>query len=236
MIDIHCHLLYRVDDGAHTIEESVEMLKEAKRQGIRAMILTPHYRHGMFGYPLAKVEEHYKNLLPYAKKLGIILKLGTEYHVNSDIVEAIKVGRCHTLADTKFVLTEYKYETQFSYIKKMSQELILNGYIPVIAHVERYACMTEDIDAAEELQDMGAWIQINADAVVGNHGRKVKKYCKKMLQAGYVDVIASDSHGIKERVCNMEDCYKYISKKFGEDYAEELMDTKPAQILSGNEE
>lgn len=89
MIDIHCHLLYGVDDGAKTIEESVAMLEAAKEQGISAMILTPHYRHGMFAYPKEEIEEHFRILEPYAQKLGIYLALGTEYHVNSHIVEAL---------------------------------------------------------------------------------------------------------------------------------------------------
>ena len=93
MIDIHCHLLYGVDDGAKTIEESVAMLEAAKEQGISAMILTPHYRHGMFAYPKEEIEEHFRILEPYAQKLGIYLALGTEYHVNSHIVEALDNGR-----------------------------------------------------------------------------------------------------------------------------------------------
>ena len=98
MIDIHCHLLYGVDDGAKTIEESVAMLEAAKEQGISAMILTPHYRHGMFAYPKEEIEEHFRILEPYAQKLGIYLALGTEYHVNSHIVEALDSGRCRTMA------------------------------------------------------------------------------------------------------------------------------------------
>ena len=82
MIDIHCHLLYGVDDGAKTIEESVAMLEAAKEQGISAMILTPHYRHGMFAYPKEEIEEHFRILEPYAQKLGIYLALGTEYSMS----------------------------------------------------------------------------------------------------------------------------------------------------------
>ena len=92
MIDIHCHLLYGVDDGSKSLEESVEMLKIAKKQGITGIILTPHLRHGMFKHPLEKIERHYKKLMPYAKKLGIEIKLGTEYHVATDMIDAFMVG------------------------------------------------------------------------------------------------------------------------------------------------
>ena len=109
MIDIHCHLLYGVDDGAKTIEESVAMLEAAKEQGISAMILTPHYRHGMFAYPKEEIEEHFRILEPYAQKLGIYLALGTEYHVNSHIVEALDSGRCRTMAGSRFCTDIFRY-------------------------------------------------------------------------------------------------------------------------------
>ena len=233
MIDIHCHLNFDVDDGPKTIEESIEMLKHAKMQGITGIILTPHYRHGMFPYPKNKIEEHYFKLGPVAKELGIDLYLGTEYHVNSDIIDGYKKGLYHTLADTRYVLTEYSHNSEFSYIHKMSQALILAGYIPVIAHIERYGCIAGEPEKAAELQELGAWIQVNADAVLGLEGRAAKKLCKKLLKEEWVDVVASDSHGIKERGCHMDKCYSYIAKKYGEDYARRLMQDNPARVTNG---
>ena len=231
MVDIHCHLLYGVDDGAKTIEESVAMLKHAKGQGIQSMILTPHYRHGMFPYPLDRIDENFAKLQPYAKQIGISISLGCEYHVNSQIVEALDSGRCHTLADTRYVLTEYSYQSEFSYIHKMTEELLLHGYFPVIAHVERYRCMVEDLDHAVLLQDMGAVIQMNADAILGLEGFGTKRFCKKMIQEGLVDIVASDSHGISERVSHMQKCFEAIRKKYGEDYAQDLMHTQPLKLM-----
>ena len=124
MIDIHCHLLYGVDDGSKSLEESVEMLKIAKKQGVKGIILTPHLRHGMFKHPLDKIERHYKKLLPYAKKLGIDLKLGTEYHVATDMIDDFQEGRCHTLADTQYILTEYSHSSEWSFVHKMTREAI----------------------------------------------------------------------------------------------------------------
>ena len=144
MIDIHCHLLYGVDDGSKSLEESVEMLKIAKKQGITGIILTPHLRHGMFKHPLEKIERHYKKLMPYANKLGIEIKLGTEYHVATDMIDAFHGGLCHTLADTQYILTEYSHSSEYSFVYKMTREAIFAGYIPVIAHVERYECLSDD--------------------------------------------------------------------------------------------
>lgn len=233
MIDIHCHLLYQVDDGAGSLEESAAMLGEAKAQGIEAIILTPHYRHGMFSYPKDTIEAHYIELKKYADKLGVGLYLGSEYHVNSHIVEAFDTGRCHTLADTRYVLTEYAYHSEYAFIRQMSQKLILHGYRPVIAHVERYGCMVDNAELAQMLQEMGAWIQVNADAVLGLEGRTAKKYCKKLLEEGWVDIVASDSHGIKKRACHLKKCYDHVQKKYGADYAEQLFCDNPAEILRG---
>lgn len=231
MIDMHCHLLYGVDDGADTIEESVEMLRTAQKQGVEAVILTPHYRHGMFAYPKETVEANFQKLQSCARQLGIALALGTEYHVNSRIVEAFQNGRCHTLAGSKYVLSEYSHDSEFGYIYRMTEELIRHGYIPVIAHAERYACMTSDLHGAGELRELGAWIQLNADAVLGLEGRTPKRYCKKMLEYGYVDVVASDSHGITRRACHLEQCRAYIEKKLGQEIAERLLQENPAMII-----
>ena len=80
---------------------------------------------------------------------------------------------------------------------------------------------------------LGALIQVNTDSVLGIAGRHCKRYTKKLLKAGLVDVIASDSHGTKERVCNMKKCYEYVAKKFGDDYAQEIMQTTPENIING---
>lgn len=232
MIDIHCHLLYGVDDGAKTIEESVAMLEEAKRQGIVGMILTPHYRHGMFAYPTEEIEEHFRLLVPYARKLEMYLALGTEYHVNSQIVEALEHRRCRTLAGSRYVLCEYSHDTEYSYIYQMTQELLLHGYVPVLAHAERYQALA-DLGDVEEIRSLGAWITVNADAALGLEGMGPKKYCRKLFKEELVDVVASDSHGIRERACHMEKCRAYIEKKFGKEQTENLFLKNPLKILKG---
>ncbi len=234
MIDIHSHILYGVDDGAKNITESIEMLKDAKSQGVDAIIATPHYRHGMFAYPKEVIEKNFSRLKQEAEKIGIQLYLGTEQHVNSMTMEYIESGRCHTLADTLYVLMEYKYETNFSYIKESVQEVLRNGFVPIVAHVERYACM-EDIGNVEFLREIGAMIQINADAVIGKDGFRAKGYTKKLLKRGLVDFVASDCHGIKERRSNMGKCRDYLYKKYDGRYVDKILETNAREILQSIE-
>lgn len=231
MIDIHCHLLYGVDDGSDSREESIQMLEEAKKQGIHTVILTPHYRRGMFKYDKELILKHYHDLIPEARRIGIRLGLGCEFHVNHDIVEYLNSGRCATLAGSHKVLTEYAFETEYRYIHERTQELVFNGYEPVIAHVERYQCFQKNPQLLKDLSNMGTMIQVNADSILGLEGFALKGVTKKILKAHLADIVASDAHGIKDRACHMEKCYSYVSKKYGQDYAEDLFENNPRSIV-----
>lgn len=231
-IDIHNHCLYEVDDGAKSIGETEEMLRAACRDGAAAVILTPHYRHGMFSYPKQQIEEHCAQLAELADEIGIRLYIGCEYHVDSRIVEAFRNGRCYALADGEYVLTEYSHETEYAAMVQYTRQLLMNGYIPVIAHVERYECIVKKPELCRELSDMGALIQVNADAVLGLEGKATERFCRKLLKKEWADVIASDAHGIKKRSSHMRECYEYVEKKYGELYARQLFWDRPRKILA----
>ena len=231
MIDMHCHLLHGVDDGPEKIDLSIAMLRTAKEQGVTDIILTPHYRRGMFKFDGDLVKAQMIELAPYAEEIGIKLHLGTEVHVHGDILEYIEKRKVYTLADTEYILTEYGYDTEYSYIFKNTHELLRHGYIPVIAHVERYACLVKNPKRLEELQEIGAWIQCNASAIIGEEGWGTKQFCKKALKHGWVDVVASDSHDKKKRKSYMEDAYDYITEKYGEKLAYRLMIKNPKKII-----
>ena len=222
MIDIHCHLLFGVDDGPKKIEDSIAMLEEASNQGITNIILTPHYRRGMFKFDGDKVRQHKEMLDEHAKNLGITLHVGTEVHVNSDILEYLENGKVYTLADSDYVLTEYAYDSEYAYIFKMTKELLRYGYIPVIAHVERYGDIVKHPEYLSELREIGAMVQMNVAAILGQEGWSTKQFCKKVLKKGWVDFVASDSHDLNKRICMMDKCYAYLEKKYGEKLAHRL--------------
>lgn len=231
IIDIHNHSLCRVDDGASNLQESVQMLREAAGQGIEAVILTPHYRHGMFAYYIEEIEQQYHSLVEAAEELGVKLYLGCEYYVNSQVVEAFQMGRCRTLAESDYVLTEYSYQAEYSDIVRHTRELLSGGYIPVIAHVERYGCIQKKPSLCAELSDMGAMIQVNADSVLGMEGRTLKHVCKKILKNGWADIVASDAHGVKQRANHMAQCREYVEQKVGAREADKLFYRNPQKII-----
>ena len=235
MIDIHSHILYGVDDGAKDIDESVAMLKDAKAQGVDAIIATPHYRHGMFAYPKETVEKNFAVLKEKADEIGVELYLGTEQHVNSMTIEYIQSGRCHTLADTSYVLMEYRYEVEFSYIKETVQAALRHGYVPIVAHVERYRCL-DKLQYIDFLKEIGAMIQVNADAVIGKNGFRAKGYVKKLLKNYLVDFVASDAHGVAERASNMGKCQEYLYKKYDSRYVDKILEKNARNILESKDE
>lgn len=231
-IDIHNHTLFGVDDGAGNIDESLALLADAKAQGAEAIILTPHYRHGMFAYPAERIEAHYDELKEKAKDIGVELFLGCEYHVNRGIVEAFREGRCKTLAGSDYVLTEYSYETEYSYMLEHTKRLLSHGYFPVIAHVERYKCLVKKPVLCAEISNIGALIQVNAESVLGLAGWQMERFCKKLLKQQWADIVASDTHDLSGRACHMRECRELVEKKYGFDYAERLFVKNPKRIIS----
>lgn len=232
MVDIHNHSLFGVDDGAETIETSIAMLETAYRQGVDAVILTPHYRHGMFPYPTEEIKEHYRQLSGHAEQIGIRVYLGCEYHVNSRMIEYLQSGRCMTMAGGSYVLTEYDYDTDYTMIYNETKQLLMTGYVPVIAHVERYGCLQKKPELCRELSEVGAMIQINAAGVLGKDGKNEARCCKKLLKNEWADIVASDAHGITRRPNYMAECRDYIGKKYGTEYAGMLFDSNPLKVLT----
>lgn len=232
MVDIHCHLLYGVDDGAKTLDIARQMLSDAAAQGITDIILTPHYRQGMFLFDLKTIEAAYDVIYDEAKQRKIRVFPGCEYHVDADMIKNLRSGRCPTLARGDYVLSEFSHAATFVQIRNSLESLLAAGYIPVMAHVERIDAFIHDPSLLQECKNMGAMIQINANGVLGKDGSKTKKTCVKLLKAELADVIASDSHNMDDRRSRMAQCRDYIAKEYGWDYSMKLFTTNPLKILS----
>ncbi len=231
LYDIHIHLIHGVDDGPGDLEEAVGMLKQAAEDGIRTIIATPHKRYGMFEYDIGVVEEHYRELKEIAEDMGIRLYLGCEYHACSDMVEDLKTGKVHTLADTDYVLCEFAHLTTEVQMQDAVYSLTANGYKPVIAHAERYEAIQKDPEFCRELKKRGAFIQINAGSIFGEDGHMIRKTARILLKNGLADAVASDAHGTKYRKSSLAKAYGFVVKRYTERYARDIFLRLPQDIL-----
>lgn len=231
MIDIHCHLLYGVDDGAKTWEDSLALLQEAKAQGVEKIICTPHYREGMFVCRQETMKTRFQRLKEAGNRLGIELFPGMECYGDGKLLTRLQEGSCITLAGSDYVLVEYAHDVTKEELWRSCGNLTAHGYIPVVAHVERYHRICRNLEFLKKLQEMGGRIQINAGSVIGQHGWNYKRICKGLLKTGMADIVASDTHGIKHRRNHMKQCRSYLVGKYGEPYARELTERVSQEIL-----
>ena len=234
MVDIHCHILYGVDDGAASTDISKQMLSDAAEQGITDLIVTPHYRQGMFAYDRIAVNAAFDSLYDAAKERGVRIYPGCEYHVDDEMVGNLRSGRCPTLACGDYVLAEFGHAVTFIQIRNSLDTLLLAGYIPVIAHAERCETFAKDVSLLQECKNMGAKIQINADSILGRDGSGVKKTARQILKQNLADIVASDCHNMDSRKNHMEQCRDFVAKEYGWDRAWELFTTNPLMIVASS--
>ncbi|MBQ0001821.1 MAG: capsular biosynthesis protein [Clostridiales bacterium] len=232
LFDVHCHIIPGVDDGARNLEEAVNMLLMEKKQGVKNIIATPHFRFKMFETDLQTVKKQFALLKREADKLELNLYLGCEFHSTMEMVSMLKKEQVSTMAGSRYVLVEFSGGDSASHIKERVYSLISAGYKPVIAHIERYEALYKQYDFIEELAEMGARMQVNADSIIGKEGFSVKRFCKKLMQYDLLSFVGSDCHDCRERVSRIGEAYAYAAKKLGEDYADRIFITNPYKIIN----
>lgn len=231
--DMHCHILYGVDDGSKSLEQSLRMVDIAYEEGIRNIILTPHYNPRMWTFDIQVVNEHFLALKDEVAKKYPSMKLwgGCEIFYGSDTPEALKSGQIPGMAGGDYMLIEFMTSASYRTIKNAVIEFQQQGKIPILAHVERYESLFGNVDLVEELQDAGAYIQVNASSVIGDHGKPEQKFVKKLLKLGLVNFIGTDAHRDDKRAPRIAEAAAYIAKKYGEDYARELLVENPQKVV-----
>ena len=233
LMDIHCHILYGVDDGARNVRVTRKMLEMAWEDGIRAMIATPHYRPDRWPVSWEQREAALAKTRRLAQELDPDFRIytGNEIFYREDAAARLAEGAAATLADSRYVLVEFHPQDSYEYLRQGLQSLRMEGYEVILAHWERYECLLQEPERLEELAGSGIGIQSNADAVLGDRGRAVKKRTRDMLEAGLVPYVATDCHGIQGRTPQLRGAYEYIRKKVGEETAYRVCVENPRKII-----
>lgn len=229
-VDIHTHILPGVDDGSPDYETSVQMLQDAYANGTGTVVLTPHYKRGYTCGSADGIRARFAEFQNYiAEKLPVTLYLGTEAMYEMDLPQKLLDGEVLTMADSAFVLVEFRPSVSQDYLFNGIFSLTQCGYVPILAHVERYECLKKE--QIPELIELGARIQVNVGSVMGAFGFRAKHFCRSILKAGYVDYVASDAHDTARRTAQLRQCAQYLEKRFGDEYADYILRNGAAEFL-----
>lgn len=232
-IDIHCHIMPGVDDGAKNLETSLEMLRIASGNNINHIILTPHHKpmHHNVSYDHNLV--YTRGLQEAAHKAGIEVKLypGNEVYYSDETFSDLEEDRVRTLADSDYCLVEFHPTNPYKAIHNAVYQVQAAGFIPIIAHVERYSDVVSHPAYVEDLIEMGSCIQINASSVMGKYGFGIRYFTKKLLKKHLVHFVATDAHDTGSRAPKLLECRNYISGKYGEEYADRLFYHNPMCVI-----
>jgi len=232
-IDIHCHILPGIDDGSDSMETSLKMLHMAEKDGISQIILTPHnkpwHRNTEHAVINVKVDQLQERL--YREGLSIKLHTGGELYYRSGLTEELDQGMAETLAGSRYVLVEFDPLADYDYIRNGIHALLMGGYYPIAAHVERYKNVCCKTNRIIELIEMGCFMQVNAGSVMGQYGIGAKQLTRKMLKQDWIDFVATDAHDSGRRSPCLSRCAEYIGKKYGESSRRRLFYDHPMCVL-----
>lgn len=232
-LDLHTHMAYGLDDGASSLHESMEMFELAKQQGYEGIVLTPHIDSLKMDL-YDKMYKRYIELTDIADQYGLSLYLGNEILLDDHIMNLFNSDKFYTINNSSYVLIECNLKLSYHHMLD-NLDLYLNsilskGYIPIIAHIERYYKDCIDLDYIEYLIDKGCLIQVNTNSILND---KLYKKVQPILEHQYVHIISSDTHNLDRRKPNMKDVYDVlVNKHYDINYIEDMMYNNPKLIIN----
>lgn len=235
-IDIHNHMAWCVDDGMDSREHAMTALANAQRDGVISIIATPHYVPAQYDEAkITEIQSRIEELTLLAKDYDIEIHNGAELFLNSEYLDMLDDELCPSLANSKYLLCEFDVRKDLpnsDEVEDKLYEIKVRGYVPVVAHVERYFHTKLDVQRVKEWIKMGCIIQVNRTSILGLHGNVCKDNAIALLEHSLVHVIASDTHRCEgSRICKFSDVYEWLKKHYGEQCAEILCKINPAHIL-----
>ncbi|WP_337617783.1 CpsB/CapC family capsule biosynthesis tyrosine phosphatase [Holdemanella sp.] len=233
-IDIHSHIAWGIDDGMPSIEDAQSTLELARIDGIVGICSTPHIIPGQLDRSI--YDEIVSRQLELKEMSSIPIYFGGEVMMNSEFIDGLDLGLYPSLNGSRYMLVEYNVLRDIhsiDYRDDCLYELKVRGFIPVIAHIERYFHSGLDYSIIDNWIDMGCVLQINRTSILGMHGKQIQSNALSLLDNGYCDVIATDTHRASgNRISKLSDVYSVVSKRIGKENASVLMYENPKRILS----
>lgn len=217
MIDLHCHILPGVDDGAQSLSDSLNMARMAVQQGITKIVATPHHLNNSYENSKQSIMDRVKELNEALRleKIELVVLPGQEVRIHGEMLEGYEAEEILPVNHTPYILVEFPSNHVPRYTEKLFYDLQMNGLIPVIVHPERNREILDTPDLLYRFIKKGALTQITAGSVCGDFGKKIRNFSLQLIEANQTHLIASDAHNITSRSFKMREAFEVIEKKYG---------------------
>jgi len=234
LVDLHCHFVPGVDDGAQTLDDALHYLREFAGVGIRHVVTTPHLSaEKANGKRRAEIEQSFAELRErVAAELGE-MRLSLSYEVRLDDPDADLSDRRLGLEDGGRLLVEFPMLMLPAYPEHMLGTALRQDWVPVLAHPERYAGIEHGYSWIERWRSLGAVMAVNAGSLWGEYGPEAERVARCMLERGQADIIASDHHCRPRRSTHVRAAWDLLCEAGHAIEARRLMQDNPAAILRG---
>ena len=233
MIDLHCHILPGIDDGAADLSVSLRMAQAFVADGVQVVACTPHILPGLYHNTGPQIRQATESLQQALDQHGIALRLvtGADVHIVPDLVAGLQQGRLLSLADSRYVLVEPPHHVAPVRLEDLFFSLLVAGYVPILTHPERLTWLKAHYATIQRMAQAGVWMQITAGSLAGAFGRAAQTWAERMLDDGIVHIVATDAHDVDKRPPMLGIGRALAAKRVGDAEAEHLVLTRPFGVL-----
>lgn len=235
MLDLHCHIIPDLDDGARDLETSLAMARLAWKWGTDVIVATPHYCRPdqMERLPvreLLKKARALKRLL-WQENCPLELIAGMELFATPELPRLLDDGSYLTLGNSRYLLLEFFFDERVRFMENCIEEVFSRHLVPVLAHPERYHAVQERPELAADWFRRGAVIQLNKGTIMGQLGFAAERTAWQLLRRGFAHVVASDAHSDEMRSPRLDGVELALKQELSPKYAAILLEENPRRIL-----
>jgi protein-tyrosine phosphatase len=233
MIDLHCHILPGLDDGAADLSVSTDMARAFVADGVSVVACTSHILPGLYQNSGQQIRQATAQLQQHLEREGIPLRLvtGADNHITPSFVADLRSGHLLALADTRYVLVEPPHHVAPPRLEDLFFSLLVAGYVPILTHPERLTWIQSHYQVIQRLFHSGVWMQVTAGSLTGGFGRSARYWGEKMLDEGCIHLLATDAHDVNRRPPNLSQGREFAAKRVGDPEAQHLVLTRPGGVL-----
>jgi protein-tyrosine phosphatase len=233
MIDLHCHMLPGVDDGAPDLHTALGMARTAAADGIETIACTPHFMPGVYDNGAEDVRARVTSFNAALAKAGIVIAAvtGADAHVRPDFVQCLREGRILTINDSRYVLVEPPHHIKPPKLEELLFEIVMADYVPILTHPERLGWIEHHYATVRQLARNGVWMQVTGGSLTGRFGRRVQYCAERLLSEGLVHILATDAHNLSSRPPLLAEARAVAERLIGVEEANHLVTTRPRHIL-----